>query len=115
MDVAFVKNTKNHIHHENRADQKQRKRGKQLSEHKRLALESRLHAVIFRADLAEGAFDEVRRIAYRHTGYEIKVDRNAVELIEVVDRLRAHDGAGGSDGAERIHMRCRIVRCGVTA
>ena len=40
VNVAFVENSKNHIHHENCANQKQRQRAEELTEHERFALES---------------------------------------------------------------------------
>ena len=91
MDVAFVKDSENHIHDENGADQKQRQRLEKLTENKRFALESRLDARIVAMNLSERIFDEFRRVTDRDAGQQIEIDRDAGELIEVVDRLRTNN------------------------
>ncbi len=91
MDVAFVKNSENHVHHEDRADQKQRQRAEKLAKNERFALESGLHAWILLMYLRKRIFDELRRVTDRLTRQQIKIDCDAGELIEMIHRLWPDD------------------------
>ena len=44
MDITFVKNSKDHIHHKNGGEQEQRQRSEKLAKDKRLALKHCLNA-----------------------------------------------------------------------
>src|SRR5207248_5817972 len=63
MDITFVKNSQDHIHDEDRADQKQWQRGEKLSKDKRFTLERRLHSRILTVNLGKRIFDNLGRIA----------------------------------------------------
>src|SRR5690349_1222270 len=57
--------------------------------------------------LRKRIFNELCRVTDRFTRQQIKVDRNAGELIEMIDRLWANDLAGRGYGAQRNEIRHR--------
>ncbi len=59
MDVAFVKNSENHIHDKDGGNEKQRQRLEQLTEDKCFALKRGLHARELLMHLRERIFDEL--------------------------------------------------------
>src|SRR6516165_1931999 len=87
MDVAFVENSQDHVHREDGQEQDRRQSTKELTKDQRFTLKGRLHARILALDLTEGIFDKLCRITNRHAGKQVKIDRNAAELIEMVHRL----------------------------
>src|SRR5689334_16948728 len=106
MNVAFIKNPQDHIHHKNRAYQKQRKRAEELTEDERLALEGGLNAGMCILNLSERILDEFRRVTDRDAGQQIKIDSDAGELVEMVHCLRTDDRAGGCDRAQWNEVVC---------
>src|SRR6266550_451061 len=101
MDITFVKNSENHIHDEDRGDEQQRQRFKQLAKDERFPLESGLHTRNLLMHLCEAVFDEFRGITDRNVWQEVEVDGDACELVEVIDRLRTNDLLGRCDRAQR--------------
>src|SRR6266516_6376490 len=91
MDITFVKNSKDHVHDKNGCDQKQRQRSEKLSEHKCFALKGRLNAGILAMHLCERIFNEFGRVTDGNAGQQIKINRDAGELIEVVHSLRTNN------------------------
>src|SRR5690349_21567158 len=91
MDVAFIEDSKNHVHDEHRADEKQWQRREKLAKHERFTLESRLHARMLALNLGERFFDVLCRVTNRDAGEQIEIDRDAGELIKMVHRLRTND------------------------
>src|SRR5206468_13105481 len=87
MHVALVKNSQNHIHNKNRGEQQHRQRAKQLLEHERFALEDALHAWVMRMDLRESVLNELGGIADGDVRQQVEVERDAGELIQMVDSL----------------------------
>src|SRR5438094_233717 len=101
MDVAFVENSENNIHHENRGEKKERQTAKELAKDERFALEGGLHTRNLLMHLCEAVFDEFRGITDRNVWQEVEVDGDACELVEVIDRLRTNDLLGRCDRAQR--------------
>src|SRR5438067_5751590 len=91
MDVAFVENSENNIHHENRGEKKERQTAKELAKDERFALEAGLHTRDLLLHLREAVFDEFRGIADRDVWKQVEVDGYACELVEVIDCLRTND------------------------
>jgi len=60
-----------------------------------------LHARILLADLRESVFDKCGCIADSNVGQEVKIDRDAGELIEMINRLWTYYLLGRCYGAER--------------
>ena len=50
-----------------------------------------------------GLLDEVGRVADRHAGHQVEVERDAGELVDVVHRLRAERRLPRRDGGQRDH------------
>src|SRR5438552_19133451 len=88
MDVTLVKNSEDHVHDKDCADQKQWQSAEKLAKDERFALESGLHAGQFLMHLRERIFDELGRVADRLARQQIEIDRDAGELIEMVHCLR---------------------------
>src|SRR5260370_3478268 len=122
MNVTFVKNSKDHVHDKNGGDQKQRQGLEKLSEDKRFALKGRLNAGILPMHLRERVFDEFGRIADCNIREQIKINRNAGELIKVVYRLRTNNlfcrchraqwnqiGCGSSRGGNAVARRAALA------
>ena len=107
MHVAFVKNSQDHVHDENGGDQKQWQRLKKLPKHKRLALKSCLNARILSMYLRKRVFDKFRGITNRNVREQIKINRDAGELIEVIHRLRTNDLARRCYSAQRNEIGAR--------
>src|SRR5690349_24549875 len=95
MDIALVKNSQDHIHHEDCRKQEQRQGLKQLSKHKRLTLEGSLHGWVMRLNLCYCIFNVLRSIANRGIRQKIEIEGDAGELVEMIHRLRADDLLGG--------------------
>src|SRR6266516_1521595 len=91
MDVAFVKNSQDHIHDKNRGEQEQRQRLKELAKDERFPLESGLDTRNLLMHLREAVFDEFRGITDRNIWQQVEVDSHAGELVEVIDCLRTND------------------------
>src|ERR1700686_1774451 len=91
MDVTLVKNSEDHVHDKDCANQKQRQSAEKLPKDERFALESGLHAWKLATDLRKRTFDVLRRVTDRDNGQQIKIDGDAGELIEMVDCLRPDD------------------------
>ena len=91
MDIAFVKNSEDHVHDKNGGDQEQWQRFKKLPEHKRLALKRRLNARILAVHSRERVFDEFGRVANCYVWQQIEINCDTGELIEMVYSLRPDD------------------------
>src|ERR1044071_4246819 len=95
MDIALVKNSQDHIHHEDCRKQEQREGLKQLSKHQRLTLEGSLHGWVMWLNLCHCIFNVLRSISYSGIRQKIEIKRDAGELVEMIHSLRANDFLGG--------------------
>src|SRR5437773_5317372 len=101
MNVAFIKDSQNHIHDKNRGKYEQRERLKELAKDKRFTLKRGLHTEDLLVHLCEAVFDEFRGITDRNVWQEVEVDGHAGELIEVIDRLWTNNLLCRCDRAQR--------------
>src|SRR5438105_15856364 len=91
MNIAFVKNSEDHIHDEDRGEEQQRQRPEQLTKDKRFALECGLHTRKLSMHLCETVFDEFGRVTDCDVRQQVEIDGHAGELIEVIDCLWTDD------------------------
>src|SRR5689334_9270866 len=115
MDIAFVKNSQDHIHDKDRPNQKQWQGTEELPKDQRLALERRLHTRVLALDLVKRIFNVLRCVPDRDTRKQIKIDCHTGELIEMIHCLRTDDLFRGSDGAQRNEIRRSSGRRGSSA
>ena len=85
MNVAFVKNGEDDVHHEHRERHQDRQTGNCVAERLRLALQFSAHAL--RHDLRCRSRDEIGCVAQRLARFQVEEERHAGELVQVVDDL----------------------------
>src|SRR5207245_9397928 len=88
VHIALVKNSEDHIHDEDCSKQQQGQRLEQLPEHERFALEHPLHSWVMWLELREGVLDILGSIADGDVWQQVEVERDAGELVYMVDCLR---------------------------
>src|SRR5215475_3650580 len=92
--ITLVKDSQDHIHHEDCCKQQQRQRPKQLSEHERLTLEGSLYGWVLRLNLRYGIFNVLRSITNRGIWQQVEIEGDAGELVEMVHGLRTNNFLG---------------------
>ena len=87
VDIALIENSQNHVHHEHRKGHQDCQISDRVLERHGLALQGSSHGRWH--DLGRGLGDEIGGISHGHPGLEIEEERNAGELVEVINALGA--------------------------
>src|ERR1051325_11692458 len=105
MDVAFVKDSQDHVHDKDGREEKHCQTAKELPEYERFTLKCRLNAWYLLTDLGKAVFDKFSRIADRNVWKQIEIDSDTGELIEVINRLGSDNLLCRCHGAQRNKIR----------
>src|SRR5262245_2287943 len=107
MYITFIEDRQNHIHYENSQGHQDGQTGDGVSERLRLALQ--LCADARRNNFSRGLTNEVRRVTQSHSRLQIKEDRHAGELVQMIHGLRTEGRLPGNQFAKR-HQLLAVIR-----